>query len=224
MQVDCSSQCGQLCEAQHLGQLILVRHCETQSNVEGTVQGRQNSSLTKRGRLQAELVGEYVSEKFEINRVISSDRRRCLETASTIGAEVITTSLLRELDFGDWEGQKWSKITSDQPADIENMLASDPDFRPPNGESLTDMDSRLSSLIDYYGLLDITDIVAIVSHDGTLRSLISKLVNWKQENISNLVLFVGSVTTISTGSDSPKIELLNYYQHLTPTYEESTPN
>jgi probable phosphoglycerate mutase len=206
-----------------LAQLILIRHCETESNVAGTVQGRQNTPLSPRGRYQAHLVGDFLSQNYSVGNIITSDRIRAIETAKTIDDPLITTPLLRELDFGDWEGQKWSEVASDYPNDIEGLLYSDPSFAAPNGDSLGSLNERVSELINEYDLRRTTDTTALVSHDGTLRSLIAKILGWDTKNMANLTLFVGSISVISSVNTKPSLELLNHYDHLNLSYENGSP-
>lgn len=204
-----------------MGQLILVRHCETASNAEGMVQGRRDLSLSKRGIDQARAVGTYLQENYSIDRVISSDRTRCLETAQSISESVTSTPFLREMDFGEWEGQKWSDIYTEYPDGIEALLTSDPNYSPPGGDTLASMGTRIDQAIDEFELRDSTDAVAIVSHDGTLRSMIARLMSWKPENMGNLTLFVGGITELSLNGSTTRIEMLNQYDHLSMSYEET---
>ena len=207
-----------------MGQLILIRHCETGSNAEGMVQGCRDMNLSSRGAFQAQLVADYLRQNFSIRRVISSDRTRCLETANAISKSVISTPLLRELDFGDWEGQKWSKISSDYPEDIECLLSSDPKFAAPGGDSLGSLAERTDRVIVEYDLRSSQDTVAIVSHDGTLRSMIVKTLGWNPQNLGNLTLFVGSISVISLGPRFSYLQMLNHYEHLSSSYQEAPPN
>jgi len=222
MQAVFSKPPGRAFKDLNLGRLILIRHCETESNAEGTVQGRQNTHLSPRGVLQAELVGDHLGSHFPSDRVVSSDRTRCLETISGIGVEPDTTPLLRELDFGKWEGRKWSDVASRYPKDIEKLLNSDPSFSPPGGDSLESLNERIQQAISEFDLLSSTKTTVVVSHDGTLRAMIAQLLGWNLQNMGNLSLFVGGISVISTQTETPKLELLNYYDHLSSSYAASS--
>jgi broad specificity phosphatase PhoE len=206
-----------------MGRLILIRHCETESNVEGTVQGRRDTPLSARGRHQAQLVGEHLKQSYTIDKIVTSDRTRAIETAKAICEPLTVTPLLRELDFGDWEGEKWSKVASDYPDDIEGLINSNPTFKPPNGDSLASLNERVDELINEYDLRTSLATTAIVSHDGTLRSIISNMLGWELKNSANLTLFVGSISVISFVNTKPSLELLNQYDHLNPSYESGRP-
>jgi len=202
-----------------LGQLILIRHCETRSNVEGTVQGRRDLALSDRGEQQAILVGEFVRHNFSIDRVISSNRRRCLQTANEIGQTVEANPLLREIHWGDWEGKKWDDVKQNYPEDVEALLTADPTFATPNGDSLASFIARIDQAISELDLMNLNSDIAIVSHEGTVKTMITRLLGWPASNMANLTAFPGSISVVSTKSHPAKLESLNHYDHLAPTYE-----
>jgi broad specificity phosphatase PhoE len=216
--------CGQICEVDKLGRLILIRHCETDSNASGLVQGSSDLPLSVRGVVQAGLVGAHVKRHYEIDMVVTSDRSRCVETANTISSSAAPTSLLRELDFGSWEGQKWSSIRSEYPEDFDRLLNYDPEFAPPGGETISSMNNRLETAITEYDLHQPLQTTAVVAHDGVLRFLIASILGWPSSSRENMSLFNGCISTIFFGDKVPSLDLLNHYDHLSSTYEESVPN
>lgn len=220
------NQFGQHFEDGNLGRLILIRHCETESNANGLVQGQSDEPLSMRGVRQAALVGAYVNERFGLDRVVSSDLSRCVDTAADLNttSPVVASPLLRELDFGDWEGQKWSDLHDNDssgpetPEMIRQLQSGDPSFAPPGGESISSLNARVERLIEEQGLRDCQESIAVISHAGVLRSLTASLLNWPSNTSSNLTMFVGSVSSIFVRRDIPRLELLNYFEHLTPSY------
>ena len=182
------------------------------------VQGRKDVPLSPRGLRQTKLVGEYVNRHYSIDRVLSSDRSRCVETARAIDAPLSTSPLVRELDFGEWEGQKWSDIRSRSPELISQLLAADPNFVAPAGESYLSFTTRIERLIREEYLRDTSETVAVVTHDGALRTLITRILDWPVAELSDSTVFVGSVSSIIIDDGVPKLDLLNYHDHLSPSY------
>lgn len=224
MLVGDSKPCGQICEDHKLGRLILIRHCETDSNDSGLVQGRSDLPLSARGVIQAGLVGAHVKQHYAFDTIITSDRSRYVETANAISASAAPTPLLRELDFGSWEGQKWSWVHSERPEEWERLINYDPEFAPPDGEAIASMDNRLEKAIVEYDLRQPTQTTVIVAHDGVLRFLIASIRGWPSTGRENMSLFNGGISTISFEDDIPRLDLLNHYDHLASTYEESVFN
>jgi broad specificity phosphatase PhoE len=108
-------------------------------------------------------------------RIWSSDRERAVATARMVaaphGLDVETTSALREIDFGAWEGRALGDLWSEEPAASraweENFRATPPTF----GESLDDVERRVSAFWDSLQPLPVRGEVAVVAHRGSLAVL-----------------------------------------------------
>ncbi|KAB1214660.1 putative phosphoglycerate mutase GpmB [Morella rubra] len=90
-------------------EIIVVRHGETEWNVDGRIQGHLDVKLNDAGRQQATAVADRLSREPKISVVYSSDLKRALETAQIIastcgGLEIITERDLRERHLGDLQG------------------------------------------------------------------------------------------------------------------------
>lgn len=95
--------------ARNLCTLYIVRHGQTQWNVERRIQGHGDSPLTELGIQQAKELGELLHDvHFDV--VFSSDSLRAKRTAEMVvlerELEVVTTELLRERAFGRYEGKQ----------------------------------------------------------------------------------------------------------------------
>ena len=95
--------------------VYLVRHGQTNANLNHIIQGQTDTSLNETGLLQA----QKVAEKLKIVRadlILSSDLSRAAQTARII-AETCDVPLefdknLREMSLGIWEGKKFEEIES----------------------------------------------------------------------------------------------------------------
>lgn len=88
--------------------LYLVRHGETIDNAKHIMQGQTPGELNEKGREQAREVAEKMAG-VNIDVFVASDLWRAVETCSIIaephGADVVTTKLLRERDWGSFTGR-----------------------------------------------------------------------------------------------------------------------
>jgi len=150
--------------------LILVRHGETAVNTQGRLQGRIETALTERGRDQATRLAAAVAA-LEPVAVVSSPLRRARETAAAIGAAtglvVEIDERLTELDYGTWEGWRFS----DLPDGTFDAWRADPTFAPPRGESLVDLRTRVVPCIEE--LLDRERPVVAVSHVSPIKAAVT---------------------------------------------------
>jgi broad specificity phosphatase PhoE len=87
--------------------ILLVRHGETDWNLERRVQGHSDRPLNETGRAQARALAEQLAGE-PVEAVYSSDLVRALDTArplaEALGLPVHTLPGLREKHFGTWEG------------------------------------------------------------------------------------------------------------------------
>lgn len=105
--------------------LYLVRHGETEDNVKQIMQGQTQGRLTERGMEQAREVAQKMKD-MAIDAFYSSDLRRAIDTCRIIAephhADVVTTPLLRERDWGGFTGMYIPDLKDRPwPDDIETM-------------------------------------------------------------------------------------------------------
>lgn len=157
----------------------LIRHGASTTPPMSAI-GTTDPPLSAEGRVQADRVAALLQAR-PLRRVISSDRERALATARVVaaphGLEVDATALLRELDFGAWEGRALSDLWSEEPAAAKaweaDLRATPPTF----GETVDDLERRVGRFLESLSPLpDGQGEVAIVAHAGSLavlRSLLS---------------------------------------------------
>ena len=137
--------------------IFLIRHGETEWNIEGRLQGWMDSPLTERGRSQARSVGDLLASILSGQgdyRFLCSPLGRTRATALLIleqlgwSAEKLETeNLLREVSFGDWSGFTWNEIENTFPGAVAARKAAHWTYRAPNGESYEDAAGRASAWI-----------------------------------------------------------------------------
>ena len=93
--------------------IYLIRHGQTDWNVEGKVQGSTDIPLNETGRRQAACLAKGMAGR-PVVQIFSSRLKRAFETARTVGesqnVRVETGEGLEEISFGVWEGLGWGGI------------------------------------------------------------------------------------------------------------------
>jgi broad specificity phosphatase PhoE len=156
--------------------IYLVRHGETQWNVERRLQGRQDSRLTPRGERQASAMAELLAELIERDpraewRLVSSPLGRARATATPIatrlGLPMEIDERLAEMDFGEWEGRLHHEVAPPSAAlsaRREWLVA------PPGGEGFDQVWGRVSAFLTDQPPEPHRRVIA-VSHGVTVRLL-----------------------------------------------------
>jgi len=134
-----------------LAKTILVRHGETEWNRADIFRGRIDVELNETGIKQAELLGEYLSDR-DIEAIYSSPLKRALRTAQAIAKyhrlDVQTNSGLIDMNLGEWEGLS-RPVVAEKYKDVYNQWMTHPEkVTIPGGESLAEVRQRAVALID----------------------------------------------------------------------------
>lgn len=199
-------------------QIVLIRHGQTDWNLESKAQGHADIPLNVTGHAQAALMGRYVREQMQIDRVFSSDLKRCTQTADALDIPYEQDSRLREFDTGDLTGKNWDDIKTGHSDVLADLQYSRTWARRPNGESDFDATARAAGFIHESGILKQDSTWALVSHGGLIRRIICVLLDLPLTYSSKLTIDNTSITVLSQSVDDPGAEIvldtLNFTGHL----------
>jgi probable phosphoglycerate mutase len=155
--------------------LIIVRHGETENNIEGRWQGHGDSPLTETGVAQAEAVAQRL-ERCRFSRLYSSDLGRARQTAQIIadrtGHEIILDEHLRERDLGIFQGLTRAEMAARYPREWHLYRTAGPDYVIPTGESARQRYERSTSRLREIALSHPGETVVVVTHGGVLNGLL----------------------------------------------------
>jgi broad specificity phosphatase PhoE len=154
--------------------IYLVRHGETDANVQGVPQGHRDVPLNSRGRIQAEAVARWFDDR-DLTAVRSSPLSRALDVAKTITEEhdvpLTEDARLVEFDQGDLDGVPISEVRERYPEFIERWRTEDPtDLRMPGGETYREVQGRIVEAIEEAAGSHQRGAVALVSHNLTIKA------------------------------------------------------
>lgn len=149
--------------------ILLVRHPETEANIDGRYVGHGDSAYTERGSAQARRLVEEICG-FEPVTVWTSPLRRTAEVAraavAELGCSMVTDDRLIELDFGVAEGLTFEE-TARRGIAFEFGAVDTPVA--PEGESRRDIYNRTAAVLDE-ALSCGDERIAVVTHGGVFRS------------------------------------------------------
>ena len=157
-------------------EILLIRHGETDWNVEKRLQGHTDIDLNREGVRQAAALGRTLLSE-PLDAIFSSDLKRAFGTAQGIaiprGMQIQLDKGLRERCFGAFEGLIHPEVKSRFPGDYAAWQRRDIDARYPQGEfhaeTLREFSNRAVDAIT--ALASDYRKVAIVTHGGVLDSI-----------------------------------------------------
>ncbi len=181
--------------------LVLVRHGQSQWNLENRFTGNVDVDLTTQGRAEAKLTGDKLKNKnFQFDSAFTSVLKRAEETLTIILQEINQPNIkifrdaaLNERSYGQLQGLNKAEIAEKYGADQVHTWRRSFDVAPPGGESLLDTQKRV---LPYYQhniepLLKEQKNCMIVAHGNSLRSLMMVLENIGQEAITQIDIPTG---------------------------------
>ncbi len=169
--------------------LVLLRHGQTDWNVERRFQGQTDIGLNDVGRAQAAAAAPHVARERP-DLIVSSPLGRALSTADHVaaqtGQENVTDPRLVEINVGTWAGLTADEMQRRDP-DFSRTSRSGGDFRrSATGETADEVGLRMRM-----ALLDIAcrfegGTVLVVSHGLAIRMGVGYLMGWGYEQTCQL--------------------------------------
>ena len=208
---------------EHMNKLVLLRHGQSQWNLENRFTGWKDVPLTEKGINEANNAGHLLKKhNIKIDKVFSSVLERANKTAElAIKASEIENlhkngkliyeknQNLNERDYGDLVGLNKAETADKFGKEQVHIWRRSYDTPPPNGESLKDVVDRVSpyfiETIEPH-ILNKKNVL-IAAHGNSLRAIMIKVGMYKPEEISSIELPTGSPLCL----DYQKGELIEYY-------------
>ena len=190
--------------------LYLVRHGESECNVQRRLYGRTDCSLTEKGCRQAREVGEKLAGEH-IDLCISSPLIRAAETARlALAGRSVRIELddgLMEQDMGEWENVSFDNMLKEQPELLGAMLGDWTTTTPPGGEPFTLLKARVQEVLERVIARD--ENTLLVAHNGPLSTLMSILMGMPDSSVNKLWFEQGSWTCFSIENGVAKLKYFN---------------
>lgn len=157
-------------------ELYLVRHGETQWNIEKRFQGQKDSPLTEKGRNQIVAIAESL-KGIQFDRLISSDLGRALETSEILSKSlnlkpIIQNKLLRERNFGIFHGLTREEAERLYPSEWGMVCSADDEAPVPEGETRHQMRLRVQQFLSEIPAMYPGERLLAVTHGGVVNMVI----------------------------------------------------
>jgi broad specificity phosphatase PhoE len=205
--------------------LVLMRHAQTEWNVERRFQGQLDVPLSARGQVEAREVARWLAGLgVNFSTLYSSDLSRAVETAKPIvalqpGITVVYSEAIRELDCGEWQGLTTYEVEERYPGQLRRWREDIKGFTLPGGESVPDVQQRMSSYLGEVVRRHAGKSVLVMSHGAALTAYLAAVNHWdlqetwdsRRARMSN----AGVTILAFSGEGQARILLFNSVAHLT---------
>jgi 2,3-bisphosphoglycerate-dependent phosphoglycerate mutase len=191
-------------------EIYLIRHGETEWNIQGKLQGHTDIPLNDEGEKQALKLKERLGS-INFSAVFSSDLSRAKKTAAILlgskNVKTIETPLLRERYMGLWEGRLTTELKGwFKQEDISTDKLSRDEYLSYKWqaeiESYNEVYNRIESLIRLESISHLGSSILFSSHGGVLRAVLYKLdfrpeLRWQVSNCGYIKLRANKESEIS---------------------------
>ncbi len=193
-----------------MNHLILLRHGQSQWNLENRFTGWHDADLTAAGEAEARKAGRLIKD-IHLDRVFSSTLTRArrtallaLDEAEAAGADVgdikagdgwkITEDdALRERDYGDLVGLNKAETAEKYGEEQVHKWRRGYEIKPPGGESLADVVVRVRPYFEaeIWPRVAAGENVLVAAHGNSLRAVLVIIGEYDAEDIPNIELPTG---------------------------------
>ncbi|MEV6728679.1 MULTISPECIES: histidine phosphatase family protein [unclassified Streptomyces] len=158
--------------------IVLWRHGQTSWNLERRFQGSTDIELTETGVAQARRAARLLAS-LQPDAIVASDLKRAAATAAELvavtGLAVTHDAALRETYAGEWQGLTHDEIIKKYGEQYAAWKRGEP-VRRGGGELETEVADRAAPVVlEHAGRLPEGGTLVVVSHGGTIRTTIGRL-------------------------------------------------
>jgi len=189
----------------------MVRHGKTPSTgklLPGRAKGLHLSDIGKQEALD---VAQRLSNLKNVSAIYASPLERARETAAPtaklLNQKVIINKGLFECDFGDWTGKELSKLM--KLPEWSTVQRAPSTFRFPNGESFTQMQTRITSTLDALRVKHSGGTVICFSHADPIKAAVAHAMGTHLDLFQRIVISTCSVSAVSYSGFGPVVLTVN---------------
>jgi len=191
--------------------ILLVRHGQTPTTGKVLPGRAPGLHLAEAGQTQAGVAAERIAALKKVDAVYASPLERARETAAPIGKilgqKVRVDKGLLECDFGDWTGAELKALM--KLPEWTTVQRSPSTFRFPNGESFTEMQTRIVSALDRICHAHPGGTVVCVSHADPIKAAVAHAMGTHIDLFQRIVISTCSISAVAYHVGGPVVLTVN---------------
>ncbi|MCU1395354.1 MAG: hypothetical protein JWM34_3782 [Ilumatobacteraceae bacterium] len=191
--------------------ILLVRHGQTPTTGKLLPGRAPGLHLAEVGQAQAQAAADRIAALAKVDAVYASPLERARETAAPIGKvlgqKVLIDKGLLECDFGDWTGAELKNLM--KLPEWTTVQRSPSTFRFPNGESFTEMQTRIVTALDRIRAAHPGGTVVCVSHADPIKAAVAHAMGTHIDLFQRIVISTCSISAIAYHVGGPVVLTVN---------------
>ncbi len=191
--------------------VLLIRHGETDANGKSIMGWEKGWDLNAAGKRQvAELAGRL--KRIPIRAVYTSPLERAVETGTPIaeshGVPLTAVDELGEIHFGEWEGKTMQELDQSEEWRRYNTVRSL--VRPPGGEMMVEVQTRMVDQMDCLVWRHPNETVAVVTHGDPLRATLAYYLHIPLDSLLRFEIGLASASVLQIDQWNARVLCVNH--------------
>ena len=191
--------------------VLFVRHGQTPTTGKVLPGRAAGLHLAPAGVAQADAAAGRIAQLPRIDALYVSPLERARETAAPIaravGVKPVVERGLLECDFGDWTGAELRKLMKlPEWATVQKAPST---FRFPNGESFTEMQTRMVSTVERLVARHRGGTIVCVSHADPIKAVVAHAMGTHIDLFQRIVIGTCSISAVAYTTSGPIVLTVN---------------
>ncbi|NXS60395.1 F262 bisphosphatase, partial [Brachypteracias leptosomus] len=196
--------------------IYLCRHGESDYNLVGKIGG--DSGLSPRGKQFAQALKKFIEEQEIVDlKVWTSQLKRTIQTAESLGVTYEQWKILNEIDAGVCEEMTYAEIEAKYPEEFALRDQEKYLYRYPGGESYQDLVQRLEPVIME---LERQGNVLVISHQAVMRCLLAYFLDKSADELPYLRCPLHTILKLTPVAYGCKVETVALEVEAVDTHRE----
>ncbi|XP_031793128.1 6-phosphofructo-2-kinase/fructose-2,6-bisphosphatase 2 isoform X2 [Sarcophilus harrisii] len=200
--------------------IYLCRHGESEFNLLGKIGG--DSGLSPRGKQFAQALRKFLEEQEIVDlKVWTSQLKRTIQTAESLGVTYEQWKILNEIDAGVCEEMTYEEIEKQYPEEFALRDQEKYLYRYPGGESYQDLVQRLEPVIME---LERQGNVLVISHQAVMRCLLAYFLDNSADELPYLRCPLHTIFKLTPVAYGCKVETIKLNVEAVNTHRDKPTN
>ncbi|NXR73976.1 F262 bisphosphatase, partial [Pycnonotus jocosus] len=196
--------------------IYLCRHGESEYNLLGKIGG--DSGLSPRGKQFSQALKKFIEEQEIVDlKVWTSQLKRTIQTAESLGVLYEQWKILNEIDAGVCEEMTYAEIEAKYPDEFAMRDQEKYLYRYPGGESYQDLVQRLEPVIME---LERQGNVLVISHQAVMRCLLAYFLDKSADELPYLRCPLHTILKLTPVAYGCKVETITLNVEAVNTHRD----
>ena len=196
-------------------EILLIRHGQTDWNLNGRIMGYRPIPLNAVGRRQSEAL-RGVLGPLRLKAIYTSPILRAVETARLMAkgrrVRILKAPEVREIEYGDWVGRTFEEVSKERNYRIYHTTPRH--ACAPGGERMTEVHKRVVGFIEKLRKRHREGRIAVVSHADVIKVILVHYLNLDLNELLRIRIDNGALSSLSFNGSQTRVLGVNCHPTL----------